>query len=131
MVASTNFHVKIYNAGDSGDRDDQDFFNDDPFNGNEVQGYFLHRGYQGDRDKQEGSASLKTSEQKKNHATCKMCFCLFSYPSSLQRHYHISNFSGGFVCMCICVLFAVARHLGPPITIILAALLCMFMCMTV
>ena len=95
MVASTNFHVKIYNAGDSGDRDDQDFFNDDPFNGNEVQGYFLHRGYQGDRDKQEGSASLKTSEQKKNHATCKMC------PSARAPSFMLAGHARFCICLCV------------------------------
>ena len=41
IIVSTNYHVKMYNAGDSGDRDDQDFFNDDPFNGKEERGDFF------------------------------------------------------------------------------------------
>ena len=51
VIVSTNHYVKIYNAGESSDHDDQDFHNDDPFNGKEERGDFLHRGNQGDRDK--------------------------------------------------------------------------------
>ena len=50
--------------------------------------------------------------------------------------YHYSTaitflISVAVLCGCVCVLFAVARHLGTAITLILAAFLCMFMCMTV